>query len=216
METPPKNHSPYIEVFAQVAASISHEIKNVLAIINENGGLLEDLAEMSSLDQGVDPERIKKITMTIGRQVARANTIMKDLNRFAHSGDAVIGRDSLVNLLSLVVTLTGRQAAMKNLTVSLHCPDSLHIQTNILALESLVYLLLRKVIDGSNHEATISLSVAESNSGFGVMITAPWLKENEPTGIIASANLQLLTAATQGELSCSGEGLLLSIRDIAA
>ena len=32
-----------IQFFGKMAASISHEIKNVLAIINENAGLLEDI-----------------------------------------------------------------------------------------------------------------------------------------------------------------------------
>ena len=31
-----------LQFFGKVSASISHELKNVLAIINENAGLLED------------------------------------------------------------------------------------------------------------------------------------------------------------------------------
>ena len=34
---------PGLQFFGKVSASIAHEIKNVLAIINENAGLLEDL-----------------------------------------------------------------------------------------------------------------------------------------------------------------------------
>jgi hypothetical protein len=32
-----------LQFFGKMSASISHEIKNVMAIINENAGLLEDL-----------------------------------------------------------------------------------------------------------------------------------------------------------------------------
>ena len=38
-----------LQFFGKMTASISHEIKNVLAIINENAGLLEDLALLSDL-----------------------------------------------------------------------------------------------------------------------------------------------------------------------
>ena len=44
-----------------MSASISHELKNVLAVIHENAGLLEDLSLRA--DQGVplEPERLKTI-----------------------------------------------------------------------------------------------------------------------------------------------------------
>ena len=41
-----------LQFFGKMTASISHEIKNVLAIINENAGLLEDLALMA--DRGAE------------------------------------------------------------------------------------------------------------------------------------------------------------------
>jgi hypothetical protein len=33
-----------LQFFGKISASVSHEIKNVLAVIGENAGLLEDLA----------------------------------------------------------------------------------------------------------------------------------------------------------------------------
>ena len=40
-----------LQFFGRVSASISHELKNVLAIINENAGLLEDFTLMG--DRGI-------------------------------------------------------------------------------------------------------------------------------------------------------------------
>jgi hypothetical protein len=42
-----------------MTASISHEIKNVMAIINESAGLLEDYSLMAEKGMPIDPERLK-------------------------------------------------------------------------------------------------------------------------------------------------------------
>ena len=80
-----------VQVFAKISASISHEIKNTLSIINENAGLLEDFAQMAEEGTGVAVERVRAVTKTIAKQVDRSNIIMKNLNRFAHSADSLSG-----------------------------------------------------------------------------------------------------------------------------
>ena len=48
MDQKPENTSEMgLQFFGRMSASISHEIKNVLAIINENAGLLEDFSLMA-------------------------------------------------------------------------------------------------------------------------------------------------------------------------
>ena len=84
----PNTDRTCVLVFAKISAAISHEIKNTLSIINENAGLLEDYAQMvEHSGGGVAVERVRAVTQTIAKQVDRSNTIMKNLNRFAHSAD---------------------------------------------------------------------------------------------------------------------------------
>lgn len=49
-----------IQFFGKMSASISHEIKNVLAVINENAGLLEDICFMADRGKPIDTPRLKK------------------------------------------------------------------------------------------------------------------------------------------------------------
>ena len=52
-----------LQFFSQISASISHELKNVLGIINENAGLLEDLTLMAERGVPLDPVRLKAMTV---------------------------------------------------------------------------------------------------------------------------------------------------------
>ena len=88
-----------VQVFARISASISHEIKNILSIINENAGLLDDFAQMADRDEGVAVERVRSVTGIIAKQVDRSNTIMKNLNRFAHSADTSLVHGNLEEVL---------------------------------------------------------------------------------------------------------------------
>ena len=42
--------------FGRIGASVSHELKNVLAVMNEQAGLLGDLACMAARGMPLDPE----------------------------------------------------------------------------------------------------------------------------------------------------------------
>ena len=55
--------------FGKVSASVSHEIKNVLAIINESAGLLEDFSLMAEQGIALDPVRLRTLSENIRKQV---------------------------------------------------------------------------------------------------------------------------------------------------
>ena len=60
--------------FGQATASATHEINNVLAIINEYAGLLGDLAAGAEAGRPLDPARLTKTAGSILRQIKRGVT----------------------------------------------------------------------------------------------------------------------------------------------
>jgi len=47
-----------LQFYGKICASLSHEIKNALAIINEDAGLLNDFAALADQGRPLDPERV--------------------------------------------------------------------------------------------------------------------------------------------------------------
>ena len=76
-----------LHYFGMVSASVSHELKNVLAILNENAGLLQDFAAMAEQGLPLDPDRIRRLAATMLGQIDRGDAIINRMNRFAHSAD---------------------------------------------------------------------------------------------------------------------------------
>ncbi len=108
-----------LQFFGKMTASISHEIKNVLAIINENAGLLQDLALMAERGVAIEPQRLTKMAQAIKKQVGRADAIIQNMNRLGHSIDETEKTIDLNDILELLVALSNRFASMRGVAVEL-------------------------------------------------------------------------------------------------
>ena len=106
-----------LQFFGKMSASISHEMKNVLAVVNENAGLLQDFIYMNKKGMPIDPEQLKGVSQMIKKQVQRADGIMKNMNKFAHSTDQLIKTESVNNILDIVTNLAIRFASMREITL---------------------------------------------------------------------------------------------------
>jgi len=151
--------------FGRISASISHELKNVLAIVNENAGLLEDLTLMAERGQAIDPARLKIMAAAVQKQVGRADEILKNMNRFAHSIDETVAEIHLNPTIKLFMALTDRFAAMRGVTVDLQLPDSpLKIRTAPFFLMNILWLGLDFSMSASGDEKRVELVVDESET----------------------------------------------------
>jgi nitrogen-specific signal transduction histidine kinase len=93
--------------FGKVNASISHELKNILAIISEAAGLLNDLTKMATKGQNFELEMMKTCSQDIVEEIQRGFTTIKRMNTFSHSMDNPLKRVNLIEVLDLMIDLAG-------------------------------------------------------------------------------------------------------------
>jgi hypothetical protein len=97
-------------------AGLSHELKNVLAIIGESAGLVEDLTG----EEG--DERIRRALAAIDRQLGRAERLVTRLNRFAHAFDDPAASLPVGRILEMALFLTERAARTRNIGIEVDLP----------------------------------------------------------------------------------------------
>jgi C4-dicarboxylate-specific signal transduction histidine kinase len=137
-----------VRFFGEISASISHEIKNVLAIINENAGLLEDMLMMNAKGMPLSPERLSKLAQSITRQVNRGDRIVQGMNRFAHSADHPDEAVDVGDVVAFITNLSTRIIAMKGETPQIEVPATpVTALTNRFFLENLVWACLCRAMD---------------------------------------------------------------------
>ena len=57
-----------LKFFSAITASVTHELNNVLSIINQTGGLLEDLLYGVNQGEDINPDQLEKIAGKISLQ----------------------------------------------------------------------------------------------------------------------------------------------------
>jgi len=103
-----------IAFFGKIAASVTHELRNVLAVINESNGLMADFLAMTREAPFPHREKFQRSVQKIEEQVGRGVEITSRFNRFAHSMDHPCADIDLNSILIQTVSLAQRLAALRN------------------------------------------------------------------------------------------------------
>lgn len=184
--------------FGRMCASISHEIKNCLAVINEQNGLHEDLLMLQKQGRELPPERIERINKTIGAQVQRMDSIIKRLNRFAHSPDKVEEQIDLGEMCAYVVELCKRFAANRGVVLACDAHDSVVTTAQPFLVTHLLVECLQRVFAAVSSGETIVLQTARTDQG-PVIAIKPGLEHTSQTvqSLAAAVGAVVETGADQ-------------------
>lgn len=150
-----------LQFFGKMTASISHEIKNVLAIINENAGMLEDYIYMEQKGIPLTSEKVGRVAKQVLKQIQRADGIIKKMNRFSHSIDAPLKQIDVCDTVRLVIALSQRFAT--NRGVAINYPDGsscFQITTHPFFLENLIWQCIDRALTvASGKSSAVSLCI---------------------------------------------------------
>jgi C4-dicarboxylate-specific signal transduction histidine kinase len=201
--------------FGKMSASISHDLKNCLAIINENAGLLEDLSLGAHRGIPLDPNHLQVLSEKVKKQVRRANSILTYMNRFAHSIDKSTQDVDLVDSIELMSALGERFAALQNVTLQAQLPDhAVKVFSAPYLLNHIIWLCLEAAIEAIGGNRTLLLTIDKTKDGAIVVFKPLKIVPGETVGLLnrqaeADGILKILGATVKA--GATGEELILTI-----
>ena len=151
--------------FGKVNASISHELKNILAIISEAAGLLNDLTEMATKGQNFELEMMKTCSQDIVEEIQRGFTTIKQMNIFSHSVDDPLKRVNLSEVLDLVIHLAGFLSFSSKVRFDPPEEASPIVLTCPWRLQNLIYQALVYAFESVGSDGEIQLSLHPQKDG---------------------------------------------------
>ncbi|MDD9305167.1 MAG: hypothetical protein HUK40_23680 [Desulfobacter sp.] len=168
---PDKNIETGITFLGQILASATHEIKNHLAIINENAGLLGDLSLMDPM--ALAPDRTNGISLKIAEQVRHADLVLKRMNEFSHSVDLCDQPVDLEQTAAFVIKFGSRLIKMAGIEIKLMpAPSPLMVSTHLFFLEYLIWQPINACIDNPKKIKQLGISFESSSSGALIWFSA--------------------------------------------
>lgn len=145
--------------FGSVNASISHELKNIMAIISETAGLLNDLSEMAKKGTSIEPDMLTSSTDSIIEEIQRGYTTIRQMNRFSHSADTPIGSIDLMEVLDLVRHLSGYLSYAGKMNLHPGDGDASIVHTSPFILQALIYQAVVRAFQDKGPGAELDISV---------------------------------------------------------
>ncbi len=152
-----------LQFFGTITASVSHELNNVISILNQTGGLLEDLLYGAEQGQDITPEQLERIAGKIATQTERGIAIIRRLNSFAHTVDDPVISFDLGELLDNLMALCVRFAGLRGMELSREgSVNSAKITNSPIKVQRLLFLVLRKILGAGQKGDRIIYTLEES------------------------------------------------------
>jgi len=156
--------------FGRTNRFISHELKNILAIISETLGLIDELLELSGSGRKLDPEKLRTLSKSVIEEVERANGIIKNMNAFGHSVDEFLEEVDINQNITLMIRLLHLDPSSRKTSIGFQEFDSGILYTSPFFLGNLIYGLLKYSIDNAGPEKKIEIKVGSVDNGIRVIM----------------------------------------------
>jgi len=143
---------------AKIAASTTHEVRNVLAIIKESAGLVGDVIQSQGGRALANPDKLVRSVGRIDAQVSRGAEILTNLNRFAHSLDRLQGENSLNQEVEQAAFLSQRFARQGRHQVQVQVADQdMSVGANPLWLQMALFAAVECCLDQLPEASTVTI-----------------------------------------------------------
>jgi C4-dicarboxylate-specific signal transduction histidine kinase len=127
--------------FGKVTASVAHDLQNVLAVVKETSGLMQDILQINQ--NALPPEIAEKLTKSISsvqKQISRGVRITSGLNGFAHTADSPKENIDIIGVLNRTIFLTQRIFLHQGINIEIEDCDILPtILTDPLIFQMLIF-----------------------------------------------------------------------------
>jgi signal transduction histidine kinase len=111
---------PEAAFLATMTASATHELRNILAIIKESAGLIEDMIRVFAQNGMLDNEKVFRAVSRIEAQVRRGADLLTNLNRLSHALDSDLATVDLNTEVEQVAFLSQRFARNRGHQIIVH------------------------------------------------------------------------------------------------
>ena len=155
----------------KLMASLSHENKNLLAIIKESCGLIEDLLMIEEPGQPADPDRYKKNFSVINERIEQAAEMCRFLSGFSHRMDQPLASISVTDVLQEKIYFLRRFATQKQVDlVSSFDEDLPAIFNDPSLLQFAIFCIVWPALESMEPGNRILIKVVRKNQSVEVII----------------------------------------------
>lgn len=212
MKNSPQDKSYFM---GRVTASVSHELQNVLAIIRETAGLMQDFLMMGDACDDLGG-RLDNSLKSIKNQVIRGVNLTSCLNRFAHTADHLTCAIDVRATLEGLLAITERLTRNKGFSVTLDPGSAPSVECDPVMLQTICFLSIETLINALPPGQALHVTLETRDKGCLIRFSCPEASDGQVPPLTGSPHWSVLQDACQtGNVALSsldgGVGICLSM-----
>ncbi len=162
-----------LSFFGKIMANVSHEFNNVLTVISELSGLLQDLSELAERGRPIQPEKLKQITQKFSHHLARGKELISHMNRFSHSVDdpriTLDPKDIVENMQVLMQRLVDRRQATLDCDYS---GNGSMLTTDPFAVRHALFACFELLMQASSTTPAFQINLSSEERGTRIVVSS--------------------------------------------
>lgn len=187
-----------LQFLGRQTASQSHEVTNVLNIINEVAGLMGDLLYGAGQGRPLDPDRLTQLTAKIAAQVKRGNQIVRAINQFGHSADTPLAVFDVRAVLERITFIARRPATLHETLLETDFPEqTVSLENSPLGFQQAVFTAFEIALAAATDKRRITIGYRLVSEGLQLTVHSddPLIDDEN---VVAKARFLRLLVATLG------------------
>ena len=202
---------PELAFFGTVTASLSHELRNVLATVDEYAGLMADFGEAAGPDGVVSAEKVRSISERIALQVLRGREISRRLNRFSHTVDRASETFELNEMVEETVHLVSRLAYLEQVRLSTQLSEQeTQVTLDAFACGFVIFIAIQLALAAADKNRKVEVTVVAADGVPSIVVTSadPFVEASVPMDLMKP--LETVAARIGAGLAWETDRLVLS------
>jgi C4-dicarboxylate-specific signal transduction histidine kinase len=137
-------HVARVSTVGEMTASLAHQLNQPLTAIMTNANAAR---RMMLKDGGAAPDSVRDILSDIVADAKRASDVIQHLRDFLRNGQLDMARLRVSRVVRDVVDLARSEAIIREIDVSVDCPDSYYVRADRVQFQQVVLNLLHNAMD---------------------------------------------------------------------
>jgi signal transduction histidine kinase len=169
-----RRHQESLAFFGKMGADVSHDMRNVLSIIGEYAGMLDDLLVIAKKPRHLDLQKLKDLSAKMTRQVQKGTQVMERLSNFAHAADEQKKSFDLALLAANIVALSQRQAKLAGCKLEAVLPEeAMPVRTNAFAVQHAIFTAIRAIEESLQKGELVTVRLLAKGASAVVSVSGP-------------------------------------------
>ncbi|MFH1921011.1 MAG: hypothetical protein ABIP48_14170 [Planctomycetota bacterium] len=196
--------------FGKIGADVSHDMRNVLSIVGENAGLLDDQLALAESGKALDYEKLKKLSARITRQVTRGTQTLEWFSRFAHAADEEAASSDLTAITETMAALAERHVVLAGCKLEADLPDeAIRVKANPFSLQHAVFSAIELILESLENGQVVTIKLAGRGATAVMSVSGSAAGAGELSGRIS--RLSAVINELEGSVETSWEDGVLSL-----